>query len=316
MRGDPKRRGHPHRPAAACRRTRGSRTAPSRCSSATCAATSGDGLAVVLHGGAWKATYNLVHIGHLCVALRDAGIATFNVEYRRVGDPGGGWPGSLEDVLLAVEYARGLATRLVLVGHSAGGHLALLAAAQLRVPVVAIAAVSDPATLGERRRASVLRRRAARRGIAARASAARRAAGARARHARTTPCRSSSRCATRRRRSGEAELITLEGAGHFEPIDPQSPESAGRARRRRAAARSLDGITASGVKTSGRGISAAAVPSHSPGGTHDQVPFGAARAPGDRRSDRRERPSSIDHARVASANAAGTAASGRRSPRT
>ena len=68
----------------------------------------GDGLAVVVHGGAWKAAYDLVHVEHLCVAFRDAGIATFNVEYRRVGDAGGGWPGSLEDVLRAVEYADGL----------------------------------------------------------------------------------------------------------------------------------------------------------------------------------------------------------------
>src|ERR1051326_5650572 len=57
----------------------------------------GDALAVVIHGGSWKATYNLIHMAHLCIALRDAGIATFSVEYRRVGDPGGGWPGSLED---------------------------------------------------------------------------------------------------------------------------------------------------------------------------------------------------------------------------
>src|ERR1041384_1557534 len=88
----------------------------------------GDALAVVLHGGSWKATYNLIHLAHLCIALGEAGIATFNVEYRRVGDPGGGWPGSLEDVLLAVEHARGLSRRPVLVGHSAGGHLALHAA--------------------------------------------------------------------------------------------------------------------------------------------------------------------------------------------
>jgi acetyl esterase/lipase len=108
--------------------------------------TDGRELVVVLHGGAWKATYNLVHLGHLCVLLRDAGIATFNVEYRRVGDPGGGWPGSLDDVLLALKYARGLGERLLLVGHSAGGHLALLAATRLRLPVVALAAVSDPAS--------------------------------------------------------------------------------------------------------------------------------------------------------------------------
>jgi hypothetical protein len=49
-------------------------------------------LALVLHGGYWQATYNLIHTGHLCEALRDAGIASWNVEYRCVGIPGGEWP--------------------------------------------------------------------------------------------------------------------------------------------------------------------------------------------------------------------------------
>jgi len=43
-------------------------------------------LAVVLHGGALKATYNLIHTGHLCQELGEAGIATWNVEYRSRGD--------------------------------------------------------------------------------------------------------------------------------------------------------------------------------------------------------------------------------------
>ena len=45
-----------------------------------------------IHGGYWRAKYDLTHAGHLCEALRAAGLATFNVEYRRVGNPGGGWP--------------------------------------------------------------------------------------------------------------------------------------------------------------------------------------------------------------------------------
>src|SRR3954468_16675610 len=108
-------------------------------------------LAVVVHGGSWKATYNLIHTGHLCVALARAGIASWNVEYRRAGDPGGGWPGSLDDVVLALRYAREFPgidpERVVAVGHSAGGHLALLAVRQVRIrAVVALAAVTDPAT--------------------------------------------------------------------------------------------------------------------------------------------------------------------------
>ena len=56
----------------------------------------GDGLfplALVLHGGYWQAMYNLVHTGHLCEALRAAGIASWNLEYRCLGVPGGEWPG-------------------------------------------------------------------------------------------------------------------------------------------------------------------------------------------------------------------------------
>src|SRR5947209_16808074 len=47
-----------------------------------------------IHGGYWRARYGLSYAGHLCAALAKAGIATWNVEYRRVGNPGGGWPGT------------------------------------------------------------------------------------------------------------------------------------------------------------------------------------------------------------------------------
>ena len=83
----------------------------------------------------------------MAIALAEQGYATFNVEYRRVGDPGGGWPGSYEDVLAAVDYASRLpeidAARIAIAGHSAGGHLALLAAAERRLPVIPMAAGSD-----------------------------------------------------------------------------------------------------------------------------------------------------------------------------
>src|SRR4051812_42631385 len=61
-------------------------------------------VATVIHGGFWRAKYDLVHAGHLCAALRDAGIAPLNVEYRRVGNPGGGWPGSLQDIEAALTF--------------------------------------------------------------------------------------------------------------------------------------------------------------------------------------------------------------------
>lgn len=91
---------------------------------------------VNLHGGFWRAKYDLTHAGHLCEALRAAGVATFNAEYRRVGDPGGGWPGTFADVRSAYRYVRQEAVRfqldlnrLVVMGHSAGGQLAFCLAA-------------------------------------------------------------------------------------------------------------------------------------------------------------------------------------------
>src|SRR5580765_2043930 len=184
----------------------------------------GDGLAVVVHGGVWKAAYDLAHIAHLCAAFRDAGVATFNVEYRRVGDAGGGWPGSLEDVLSAVEYARSLAPRLVLVGHSAGGHLALLTAARLRLPVVGIAAVSDPASwANDGVQAFFAGEPPVDGSPLARAPIGAPVTLVPGTEDDTVPFEQSVRYCTASK--GEAELIALEGAGHFEPIDPLSPES-------------------------------------------------------------------------------------------
>src|SRR5215470_5496557 len=62
----------------------------------------GDGpfpVVIVIHGGFWRAAYNLDHISHLCVALNKEGLATWSLEYRRIGNPGGGWSGTLDDVL-------------------------------------------------------------------------------------------------------------------------------------------------------------------------------------------------------------------------
>jgi len=93
---------------------------------------------VLVHGGCWRAAYDLTHVSQAAAALTALGVATWTVEYRRVGDPGGGWPGTFEDVARAVDHVRPLAARfprldtarVVLAGHSAGGHLALWAASR------------------------------------------------------------------------------------------------------------------------------------------------------------------------------------------
>ena len=89
-----------------------------------------------IHGGFWRAKYDLVHTGHLCEALRAAGVATFNIEYRRVGNAGGGWPGTFEDIRAAYRFVQQERSRfhldldrLIVMGHSAGGQLALCLAA-------------------------------------------------------------------------------------------------------------------------------------------------------------------------------------------
>src|SRR5437762_364288 len=87
---------------------------------------------VVIHGGFWRARFDLLHIGHLCAALTAGGVATWSVEYGRLGNPGGGWPGTFQDVAMAAGHLRVIASqydldlgRVAAIGHSAGGQLAL-----------------------------------------------------------------------------------------------------------------------------------------------------------------------------------------------
>lgn len=90
---------------------------------------------MIVHGGFWTTGYDLELMTPMCEALARDGTATWNVEYRRVGDPGGGWPGTFLDVAAAADQLRTLAgpyaldqRRVATLGHSAGGQLALWAA--------------------------------------------------------------------------------------------------------------------------------------------------------------------------------------------
>lgn len=100
------------------------------------------GTLVLIHGGYWRARFTADLMLPLVAPLRDAGWAVANVEYRRVGT-GGGWPATVEDAGRAIGLVRELAPGpVVLVGHSVGGQLALLHAAQADA-VVALAPVTD-----------------------------------------------------------------------------------------------------------------------------------------------------------------------------
>jgi acetyl esterase/lipase len=87
---------------------------------------------VFIHGGCWLNKYSLDHVSAVSRALANEGYAVWTLEYRRIGDAGGGWPGTFEDVAVGVNRLRGLAPqynlrldRVTAMGHSAGGHLAL-----------------------------------------------------------------------------------------------------------------------------------------------------------------------------------------------
>jgi len=127
---------------------------------------------VFIHGGCWRAAYDLAHVAAAADALAKVGYAVWVPEYRRVGDDGGGFPGTFDDIAAAVDHVRALAikyqaldtTRVVLAGHSAGAQLALWAAsrrandapsglAESRAPlrvrgVVSLAGITDLASYG------------------------------------------------------------------------------------------------------------------------------------------------------------------------
>jgi acetyl esterase/lipase len=106
-------------------------------------------VAIVVHGGCWLSklgnyeprVVSFEHVRPMANALTEAGIATWNIEYRRIDQPGGGWPGTFQDVGAAADFLRTIAAReqldlkrVIAIGHSAGGHLAMWLAARPKIP--------------------------------------------------------------------------------------------------------------------------------------------------------------------------------------
>jgi dipeptidyl aminopeptidase/acylaminoacyl peptidase len=107
---------------------------------------------IVIHGGFWRAKYDLEYMRPVCESFADAGLAVWNLEYRRIGNPGGGWPGTLNDVAAGAGYVASVSdrfqldlNRVIAIGHSAGGHLAFWLAAHktFLTAAVSLAGVVD-----------------------------------------------------------------------------------------------------------------------------------------------------------------------------
>ncbi|MEO6570344.1 MAG: alpha/beta hydrolase, partial [Ilumatobacteraceae bacterium] len=99
---------------------------------------------VLIHGGFWSTPYDLTLMDPLAEDLVARGDVVWNVEYRRLGESGGGWPGTFDDVAGAIDHLDVVSRthpidldRVVLVGHSAGGQLALWAAGRSTLPAEA-----------------------------------------------------------------------------------------------------------------------------------------------------------------------------------
>jgi acetyl esterase/lipase len=95
---------------------------------------------ILIHGGFWRAPYNLSLMSGLAENLVSHNLAVWNIEYRRIGDPGGSWPGTLQDVARAADYLITIAPiydlnlhKTLAVGHSAGGHLAFWLAGRTKL---------------------------------------------------------------------------------------------------------------------------------------------------------------------------------------
>ena len=109
-------------------------------------------VAVVIHGGCWtKGFATLRNTAPIASELANHGVATWNIEYRQVGDAGGGGPGTFQDWATAADHVRLLAksypldlSTVVTVGHSAGAHAALWLAARPKLPMTSEIRGADP----------------------------------------------------------------------------------------------------------------------------------------------------------------------------
>ena len=106
---------------------------------------------IVIHGGCWLSAYDITYMGKFEQALADSGFAVWSIEYRRVGDEGGGWPNSFTDIAHGADKLRDVAkqydldlTRVVASGHSAGGGYALWLAARSKIAPSSDLVVKDP----------------------------------------------------------------------------------------------------------------------------------------------------------------------------
>ena len=109
-------------------------------------------LVVLIHGGSWQKRYSKLVMRALARDLRRRGWAVWNIEYRRIG-AGGGWPETFVDVGAAVDHVRALQApldleRVSVLGHSAGGHLALWAAGRAALPPHAPGAPAGSSPIG------------------------------------------------------------------------------------------------------------------------------------------------------------------------